>query len=88
MLGLLRVFLLVGFVVKFWWLILLVLAVVGAGFLLWAVVTRQDAELGRQRREQSALAARADEQHAWVLAGDDRGVHGEYRPEVYPTGSG
>jgi hypothetical protein len=82
MLGLLRVLLLVGFVVKFWWLILLVLAVVGAGFLLGGVVTRHDAELDRRRREQSALAARADEQHAWVLAGDDRGVYGKYPPAV------
>jgi hypothetical protein len=78
--GLLRILLLLGFVVKFWWLILLVLAVVGAGFLLWGVLTRQDAELDRQRREQSALAARADEQHAWVLADDDRGTFGQYPP--------
>ena len=36
----------------------------------------------------AAVAARADQQHAWVLAGDDRGTYNEYRPEVYPTGSG
>jgi hypothetical protein len=44
-------------------------------------VTRQDAELERQNREHAALVARADEQHAWVLAGDDRGVYGEHAPE-------
>ncbi len=27
-------------------------------------------------REQKAIAARADEQHAWVLAGDSRGTYG------------
>jgi UPF0716 family protein affecting phage T7 exclusion len=59
MLGLLRVFLLVGFVVKFWWLILLVLVLAATGFLLWCAATRQDAELERRHREQSALAARA-----------------------------
>ena len=25
-----------------------------------------------------ALVARADQQHAWVLAGDERGVYGQY----------
>ena len=80
MAGLLRLLFLVGFVVKFWWLILLVLVVAAAGFGLWGVVTRQDAELERQRQEHRALAARADEQHAWVLAGDDHGVHGDYPP--------
>jgi hypothetical protein len=24
--------------------------------------------------------ARADQQHAWVMAGDDRGVYGDYPP--------
>jgi hypothetical protein len=33
-----------------------------------------------------AIIARADQQHAWVLAGDDRGIYGDYRPEVYPSG--
>jgi hypothetical protein len=36
-------------------------------------------------REHAELVARADAQHAWVLAGDDRGVYGD-RSEVYPTG--
>lgn len=79
--GLIRLLLLVGFIVKFWWLILLTMVVVAAGFWLRGVVTRQDAELERQNREHAALVARADEQHAWVLAGDDRGVYGEHAPE-------
>lgn len=79
--GLIRLLLLVGFIVKFWWLILLMMVVVVAGFWLWGVVTRQAAELERQNREHTALVARADEQHAWVLAGDDRGVYGEHAPE-------
>lgn len=50
-------------------------------------MTRQDAEIERQHREQRALAARADEQHAQIMAGDDRGTYGEYPPvEIYPTG--
>jgi hypothetical protein len=79
--GLTRLLLLVGFIVKFWWLILLVVVVVAAGFWLWGVLTRQDAELERQNREHAALVARADEQHAYVLAGDVYGVYGEYIPE-------
>jgi hypothetical protein len=78
--GLLRILLMLGFVVKLWWLILLMFAIAAAGLWLWGVVTRQDAAVERQQREQAALAARADRQHAWVLAGDDRGVHGDYPP--------
>ena len=37
----------------------------------------------RQRvAEHAAIAARADQQHAWVLAGDDRGVYGVYPPAI------
>ena len=47
--------------------------------------------VGRCRRQtwrmrcwmNAALVARADQQHAWVLAGDDRGVYGDYRPEGF-----
>ena len=30
----------------------------------------------------AAMAARADQQHAWVMAGDDRGVYGAFPPAV------
>lgn len=79
--GLIRLLVLVVVVVKFWWLILLMLVVGVAGFWLWGVATRQDAERARQHREHAALVARADEQHAWILVGDDRGVHGDYPPD-------
>jgi hypothetical protein len=79
--GLLRILLMLGFVVKFWWLILLVMAVAAAGCWLWIILTRKDAEFDRQNREQRALIARADQQHAWILAGDDRGVYGSYPPQ-------
>jgi hypothetical protein len=35
--------------------------------------------------KRAALVARADQQHAWVLAGDDRGIYGEYQQAVRPT---
>ena len=61
-------------------------AAVMFGLLLWAafyaarrVDDREDARI--------AMVARADQQNAWVLAGDDRGMYGDYRPtEIYPTG--
>jgi hypothetical protein len=31
-----------------------------------------------ERRRLAGLLARADQQHRWVLAGDERGVYGEY----------
>jgi len=66
--------LLIGFLVKFWWCILLVLGIVVLGVLFWMwsnrLADRDDAE----RAQRAALIARADQQHAWVLAGDERGV--------------
>lgn len=39
----------------------------------------------RKQLERAALARRADEQNAQVVAGDDRGIYGEYRPhEDFP----
>jgi hypothetical protein len=35
-----------------------------------------------ERRRMAEMCARADQQHAWALAGDDRGVYGIYRPAV------
>jgi hypothetical protein len=79
--GLFRLMLLVGFIVKFWWLILLVIAVVAAGCRLWIVVARHDAALSRQNREHAALVARADGQHPQIMAGDDRGIRGRSTPK-------
>jgi hypothetical protein len=81
--GLFRVLLLLGFVIKFWWAILAVLAVVALGFLAYVRVMHHAAELGRGRRKDAAIVARADQQHAWVLAGDERGVYGNYALHLY-----
>jgi hypothetical protein len=70
----------VGAIVKFWvWIAVAFGAAVVFGLLLWAAfyaARRVDA------REHACLAivARADRQHAWVLAGDDRGLHGDDPP--------
>jgi hypothetical protein len=70
----------VGFVAT-WWLILAALAVVAAACLGWWSCQQYDAANERARRERAALIARADRQHAWVLAGDDRGIYGDYPPQ-------
>ncbi len=70
----------VGAIVKFWvWIAVAFGAAVAFGLLLWAafyaarrIDAREDARL--------AIAARAEQQHAWVLAGDDRGTYGDYVP--------
>ena len=68
--------LLVGFVLKYWVLIALVLTAVavwkyGPGW--WA---RHQATAAAQRRRLAAIAARADQQHQWTLVGDPRGTYG------------
>jgi hypothetical protein len=75
--------LLVGFMLKFWWLIALAVGVV----LVWrfgpAVYREYRADGAARRRQLSAIAARADQQHRFVLAGDDRGLYGQYPPAAF-----
>ena len=68
--------LLVGFRIKYWWLVALVLAAVavwksGPGW--WAT---HQATVAADQRRMAAIIARADQQHAWTLAGDPRGTYG------------
>ena len=72
----------IGLIVKFIWWILGAAALVGLFFLVRAVV-RED----RKRREAyarycAAIAARADQQHQWVMQGDDRGIYGPEGAEL------
>jgi hypothetical protein len=71
----------IGFIVKFWvWILAALGALVVFGLLLWLAfyaARRVDA----RENARLAIAARADRQHAWVLAGDDRGTYGEHMPE-------
>ncbi len=69
--------LVVGFVVAYFkWIIAAVAAYFayrwGRG--AWA---RHCADADAWEAEQKAIAKRADQQHAWVLAGDPRGTYGE-----------
>ena len=60
--------LLVGFVLKYWWLIALVLAAVAAWKYVPKVWAGRQAALAAEQRRHAAIAARADQQHQWVLA--------------------
>jgi hypothetical protein len=84
----------VGFVLAYWWIIMLGVAVVLAVKLAPIAYHRYQAAVAAEQTRLAAIAARADQQHAWVLAGDDRGVYGAYPPahgqrlcvvDVYPA---
>lgn len=70
----------IGFIAKFWvWIVAVLGGLMVFGLLLWLTfyLERRSDALYEKR---AALVARADQQHAWVLAGDDRGIYGEYLP--------
>jgi uncharacterized membrane protein YdjX (TVP38/TMEM64 family) len=69
--------LLVGFVVAYFkWIAAAVAAYFAYrwGCAAWA---RHCAAADAWKAEQKAIAKRADQQHAWVMAGDPRGTYGE-----------
>ena len=89
--GLVLLLLVVAFIIKFIWWILATAALVGLFFLVRAI-TRWDARRSaEQLRYRQAIAARADQQHNWVLQGDDRGIYGPAGAELmhylYPAAS-
>jgi hypothetical protein len=59
--------LLLGFVAKYWWCILLVAGIIVLGVVLWLWSLRLDERRDGERAVRAALIARADQQHAWVL---------------------
>ena len=59
-------------------LVLMAIAVLLVG-LLWLALYAVRRVDGREEKR-DALVARADQQHGWVLAGDDRGIYGDYPP--------
>jgi hypothetical protein len=68
--------LLLGFVLKYWWVIALVLAVIAAWKYAPGIWARHQAAVAAEQRRLAAIAARADQQHAWIMAGDPRGTYG------------
>jgi hypothetical protein len=78
------VLLLVGFVGAYFWWIVAAAAVAGPAWLAVRAypVARGEFEADARRRavQAFALIRRADQQHALVMADDDRGVYGRYPP--------
>jgi hypothetical protein len=78
-------------IVQLVWLIVAAAALIGLFFLVRAIArdNRRRAELRAAYR--AAVAARADQQHNWVLRGDDRGIYGvagaELMHYLYPARS-
>ena len=88
------VLLLIGFVGAYlWW----IAAMAAVAALIWMAqqafrsieaIEAEDAQRAQaEARRRAAVAKRADQQHRWVLAGDDRGVYGAYPPaaEMLPS---
>jgi hypothetical protein len=78
------VLLLVGFVGAYFWWIVAAAAVAGLAWLAVRAypVARAEFEADARRRAERAIALiqPADQQHALVMADDDRGVYGRYPP--------
>jgi hypothetical protein len=89
--GFLLLLLVLCLIVKYAVWIGLAAAIVAGVALLWKFTGWLDRRLERResrreakRREHAAIAYRADQQNAWVLSGDDRGVYGAYTPTALP----
>jgi hypothetical protein len=74
--GVIGVLFIVGLIIKFIWWIIGAAVLVGLFYLIRAILradARQRAVLVQRMNE---VAARADQQHNWVMQGDDRGTYG------------
>ena len=69
----------IGLVAKFWWWILAAVGILMLGPALCWVSLWLARRVDARHERRAALVARADQQHAWVLAGHDRGIYGERR---------
>jgi hypothetical protein len=88
--GLLGLLLLIGIIIKFIWWILAAVALVALFFVGRAIVRWYDKRMAAYALYRDGLAARADQQHNWVLVGDDRGIYGtegaQLMHDLYPNG--
>jgi hypothetical protein len=80
--ALLGLLLLIGIIIKFIWWILGAAALVALFFLGRALVRWYSKRSAEYARYWDGLAARADQQHNWVLRGDDRGIYGTEGAEL------
>ena len=86
--ALLGLALIIWIIVKLIWWLVGAAVLVGLFFLVRAIVheSRKRADLRAAHR--AAICIRADQQHNWVLGGDDRGIYGPQGAElmhyIYP----
>jgi hypothetical protein len=76
------VLLLVGFVGAYFWWIAAIAAVVAFAWMAQRAFREIETAEAAAARRRAAMAARADQQHAWVLQGDERGVYGPAGAEL------
>ncbi len=74
----------VGLIIKFIWWILGAIALVLLFFVMRSIVRSERAVREANARRCAELVAHAEEQHRWILEGDDRGIYGQYPvPDIY-----
>ena len=66
----------IALIIKFFWWIVGALAMVAVLFVVRAIVRENRKRRAVYERYCAQLSARAEQQHNWVLQGDDRGVYG------------
>ncbi len=80
--ALLGLALIIWIIVKLIWWIVGAAALVGLFFLVRAIVRENRRRADLKAAHRAAVAARADQQHNWVLRGDDRGIYGPEGAEL------
>ena len=64
-----------------WWIVGIAAVILGviAGVKCWQ---HYEVSAEAEAKRLAAIEARADEQHNWVMQGDERGLFGQYPPAV------
>jgi uncharacterized membrane protein len=86
--GLLGLMLVIWIIVKLFWWIVGAAVLVGVFFLGRAIAREMGKRADLRAAHRAAVRMRADQQHNWVLQGDDRGIYGPEGAElmhyIYP----
>ena len=80
--GLLGLAVIIWIIIKLIWWILGAAVLAGLFFLVRAIVRDSRGRADLEAAHRGAVAARADQQHNWVLRGDDRGIYGPEGAEL------
>ena len=82
LIGAIGVLFLIGLIIKYIWWILAALGLVLTFWIITSCVRHYQSVEAARRRRAAEIAARADQQHRWVLDGDHRGIYGEEGAEL------